>query len=150
MTNRSNGLQRAGGEIARALFSPAYRPVVPIADNEKNRSFTDHVIETAVQQGVEAATNELAKARPDQHLLEERVNSKGYELLQGGSATQAVNVFRLNVQAFPKSANAYDSLGEAYLTSGDTTLAVENYRKSLVLDPENKNAEEVLTRLQGK
>jgi CubicO group peptidase (beta-lactamase class C family) len=150
LTNRSNGFQGAGGEIARALFSPAYRPVVPIADNEKNRSFTDHVIETAVQQGSEAAANELANARPDQHLLEERVNRRGYELLQGGSVKQAINVFRLNVQGFPKSGNAYDSLGEAYLTAGDTALAVENYRKSLALDPENKNAEEVLKKLQRK
>jgi CubicO group peptidase (beta-lactamase class C family) len=150
MTNRSNGFQGAGGEIARALFSPAYRPVVPIADNEKNRSYTDHAIETAAQQGGEAATNELANARPDQHLLEERVNRRGYELLQGGSVKQAINVFRLNVQAFPKSGNAYDSLGEAYLTAGDTTLAIENYSKSLALDPENKNAEEVLKKLQRK
>jgi predicted Zn-dependent protease len=123
---------------------------VPIADNEKNRSFTDHAIETAVRLGREAATNELSKAKPDQHLLEERVNRRGYELLQGGSVKQAISVFNLNVQAFPKSANAYDSIGEAYLTAGDTTLAVENYRKSLALDPENKNAEEVLNRLQRK
>jgi tetratricopeptide (TPR) repeat protein len=150
LINRSNGFQGAGGEIARALFSSAYRPIVPIADNEMNRSFTDHAIETAVRLGSEAATNELSKAKPDQHLLEERVNRRGYELLQGGSVKQAINVFNLNVQAFPKSANAYDSIGEAYLTAGDTTLAVENYRKSLALDPENKNAEEVLNRLQRK
>jgi len=32
---------------------------------------------------------------------------------------------------------------------GDTTLAIENRRKSLALDPANGNAEEVLKRLVG-
>jgi CubicO group peptidase (beta-lactamase class C family) len=149
LTNKSNGFQGMGREVATALFSPTYKPVVPIADNEMNRAFTDLIIETALRQGVEAGTSELGKAKPGQRLLEMRVNGKGYELLQGGSAKQAVKVFRINVQAFPKSANAYDSLGEAYLATGDTTLAIENYRTSLALDPENDNAKEVLKRLHG-
>ena len=35
-------------------------------------------------------------------------------------------------------------------TAGDTLLAIENYRKSLALDPANGNAEEVLKRLLRK
>ena len=60
---------------------------------------------------------------------------------------ESINVFRLNVLAFPKSANAYDSLGEAYLESGDKKAAIENYKKSLELDPGNENAREVLKKL---
>ena len=150
LTNKSNGFQRTGREVVRSLFPPAYTPVVPIADNERNRSFTDLVIEITIQQGAEAGANELAKANKGQRLLEDRVNRKGYELLQGGKAKQAISIFWINVQAFPESANTYDSLGEAYLTASDTTLAIENYRKSLALDPENQNAAEVLQRLQGK
>ncbi|MCC6396368.1 MAG: serine hydrolase [Bacteroidetes bacterium] len=150
LTNKSNGFQRAGGEIVRSLFFPTYTPVVPIADNERNRSFTDNVIETTIQQGPEAGANQLAKATKGQRLLEDRVNRKGYELLQDGKAKQAVSVFWINVQAFPESANTYDSLGEAYLAAGDTTLSIENYRRSLALDPENQNAAEVLQRLHGK
>ncbi len=59
-------------------------------------------------------------------------------------------MFKLNVFAFPKSANAFDSLGEAYLEVGNRDLAIENYKKSLLLNPENKNAEEVLKRLTNK
>lgn len=150
LTNKSNGLERIGREITRSLFDTTYEPVVPIADNERNRSFTDHAIEIAVHQGVEAGANELAKAGPGKHLLEERVNRRGYEVLQAGNAKQAISVFRLNVQAFPESGNTYDSLGEAYLSAGDTTLAIENYRRSLALDPQNKNAEEVLKRLHDQ
>ena len=59
----------------------------------------------------------------------------------------AREVFELNVAAFPRSANVYDSLAEAFLVSGDTVQAVTNYRRSLELDPNNTNAIEVLKRI---
>jgi CubicO group peptidase (beta-lactamase class C family) len=150
LTNKSNGFQDAGREISRTLFDPTYRPVVPIADNEANRSFTDHVVALTIQEGFEAGARGLGERKPGVNLLEGRVNNKGYELLGGGGVSQAVGLFKLNVQAFPTSANAYDSLGEAYLAAGDTTLAIEHYRKSLALDPANENAENVLKRLGSK
>ncbi len=63
---------------------------------------------------------------------------------------EAIEIFKLNVFAFPKSANAFDSLGEAYLEVGDKKLAVENYKKSLFLNPQNDNAREILKRLEDK
>jgi predicted Zn-dependent protease len=54
------------------------------------------------------------------------------------------------VLAFPKSANAYDSLGEAYEEAGYKALAVENYKRVLLLDSENEHAQNVLKRLEGK
>jgi len=150
LTNKSNGFQGTGREISRALFDPAYKPAVPIADNESNRSFTDHIIARTMQEGIEAGAKEFGGRNPGVNLLEGRVNGKGYELLNGGDVKQAVNVFKLNVLAFPGSANAFDSLGEGYMVGGDTTLAIENYRKSLALDPGNGNAEEMLKRLEVK
>lgn len=64
--------------------------------------------------------------------------------------SQAVGLFKLNVLAFPAAANAHDSLGKGFLAAGDTTLAIEHYRKSLALDPANANAEKVLKRLGVK
>jgi tetratricopeptide (TPR) repeat protein len=150
LTNKSNGIEDVGREIGQALFDPAYTLAVPILDNESNRSFTDHAISVAVRQGVEAGEKELLGRQPGVNLLDERVNRKGYELLNSGSAREAISVLRLNVLAFPTSANAYDSLGEAYMVAGDSALAVENYRKSLALDPGNGNAEKMLKRLLGK
>jgi len=40
------------------------------------------------------------------------------------------------VQEYPKSANTYDSLGEAYLKMGQKDLAIRNYETSLRLDPD--------------
>jgi CubicO group peptidase (beta-lactamase class C family) len=80
-------------------------------------------------------------------VLEPELNRLGYHFLSRGLTTNAIDVFRLNVIAFPGSANVYDSLGEAYLVQGDTSLAVSNYRKSLELDPGNANAVNILKRI---
>jgi len=78
---------------------------------------------------------------------ESEVNRFGYYLLSRGAVTDAVQVFTMNVTAFPRSANVYDSLGEASLARGDTAAAITNYRRSLELDPRNTNASDVLKRL---
>ena len=79
---------------------------------------------------------------------ESEMNRLGYYVLNTRrSPARAVEIFELNTDTFPRSANAYDSLGEAYLASGDTTRAILNYRKSLALDPKNSNAEAVLKRV---
>jgi tetratricopeptide (TPR) repeat protein len=66
---------------------------------------------------------------------------------QGGGRAEAVPV-RDRGPAFPKSAIAFDSLGEAYMQAGNKKLAIENYEKSLKLDADNKNAEEMLKKLR--
>jgi Tfp pilus assembly protein PilF len=53
------------------------------------------------------------------------------------------------VQVFPTSSNAYDSLAEAYMKSGQKQLAIDNYKKSLELDPDNDNAKEKLKTLEA-
>jgi len=54
-----------------------------------------------------------------------------------------------NTEAYPQSGNVYDSLGEAYLTDGRRELAIQNYEKSLQLDPKNANAVEKLKELKA-
>ena len=80
-------------------------------------------------------------------LSESEMNRLGYFILSRGEPSHAVDVFALNVRAFPRSANVYDSLGEAQLARGDTALAVASYRRSLELDPGNTNASAILRRI---
>jgi cytochrome c-type biogenesis protein CcmH/NrfG len=56
----------------------------------------------------------------------------------------AIAVFEANVARFPDSANAYDSLGEAYSAADRKELAIESYERSLKLNPDNANAAERL------
>jgi hypothetical protein len=58
-----------------------------------------------------------------------------YQLLNAGKWELAAEVFKLNIEEHPKSANAYASLGDAYLAGGSKELAVQNYEKALALDP---------------
>ena len=56
----------------------------------------------------------------------------------------------MNCEAFPKSANVWDSLGEAYWAAGNKERAVINYKKSLKLNPDNAGAAEFLKRVGAK
>lgn len=60
---------------------------------------------------------------------------------------KALLYFRLNTRHYPASANAWDSLAEAYAARGDRRKAIESYRKSLELDPDNANAVAQLQKL---
>lgn len=57
----------------------------------------------------------------------------GYQLLWRDKTEAALEVFKLNTQAYPQSANPFDSLGEAYRTIGEEELAIKNYQKALSL-----------------
>ena len=56
-----------------------------------------------------------------------QVNAIGYRLLAKKRNREAIELFKMNVEDYPKSANVYDSLGEAYMINGDKKEAVENY-----------------------
>jgi len=77
-------------------------------------------------------------------------NALGYRLLQENSLEFALYVFEKNVQLYPDSSNAYDSLGEAFLKAGRKAQAIESYRKSLALDPSNANARSILKELEKR
>jgi CubicO group peptidase (beta-lactamase class C family) len=80
-------------------------------------------------------------------LTEGQLNNLGYELLQQKKNAEAIEVFKLNVEAFPESGNTYDSLGEAYMKAGQKELAIKSYAKSLELNPNNRNAVDQLATL---
>jgi CubicO group peptidase (beta-lactamase class C family) len=76
------------------------------------------------------------------------LNRTGYQLLSTGRTADAIEIFKLNVEMFPGDGNAYDSLGEAYMVSGNKEQAIVNYRRSLALTPKNTNAVEMLKKLE--
>ena len=78
---------------------------------------------------------------------EEELNNLGYRLLEQKRFDQAIEIFTLNAAEYPRSSNAYDSLGEAYMLAGQRELAIANYRKSLALDARNANARAKLEQL---
>ncbi len=83
-------------------------------------------------------------------LLENDINHWGYTLLKLKENNKALEIFKLNIALFPTSANAYDSLGEMYVVLEDAKKALKNYRESLRLNPNNKNAKNYIKVLETK
>jgi len=61
---------------------------------------------------------------------------------------KAYNIFKTNVDNYPTSANVFDSMGEVLILKGDTIAAIENYEKSLQINPKNENAKNVIEKLK--
>jgi CubicO group peptidase (beta-lactamase class C family) len=89
-----------------------------------------------------------ASGAPKSTVDEGTLNILGYTLLSSGQTQDAITVFQRNVQEYPKSANTYDSLGEAYMKAGQKKLAIQNYEMTLRLNPESHNAAEMLKKLK--
>ena len=88
--------------------------------------------------------------RAEYDFAEPRLNELGYTLLRRDRTVDAIAIFKLNVEEYPKSGNVYDSLAEAYEKSGQKDLAVANYRKSLEIDPKNQHGQERLKALEAR
>jgi len=96
------------------------------------------------------AYNDL-KARYGANVInQDLVNEVGYQLLAAHDTGSAIAALKLNVAEHPESADAYDSLGEAYMANSDWKLATEAYKKSLTLDPTNENAKRQLDDIKVK
>jgi len=135
-------------------FNPdrPYDPEAPPYDPDDPRpkkSGADALLATITERGLEPALRQYhaLKSSADYYLTEREVNDLGYKLLAMKKVGEAIEIFKLNVAAYPQSSNVYDSLGEAYLTAGDREQAIKNYRRSLELNPRNTNAVDVLKKL---
>lgn len=108
-------------------------------------------LEGALQSGgyrnVGRTVAEVRRKHPELHLTEGYVNQWGYRLL-ADKPEWALGLFQYNAEQWPKSWNAFDSLAEAYEKLGDAVRALDNYKRSLELDPSNKNAVEHLRKLE--
>jgi hypothetical protein len=80
---------------------------------------------------------------------EARVNALGYKLLNDKRADDAIVAFRVNADTHPKSANAFDSLGEAYDLAGRKTEAIAAYERSVQLNPTSPSGLAALARLRN-
>ncbi len=80
--------------------------------------------------------------------LEGVLNSIGYRLAGRNDYSGAIAVFKLNTQEHPNSWNVWDSLGEGYEMKGDTQAAITNYKKSVLVNPENQHGIDKLKTLQ--
>lgn len=78
------------------------------------------------------------------------LNQLGYYYLNEKQFANAIEVLKLNMQEHPQDPNVYNSLAEAYLSSGDQERAIQYYQKAVVLDPNFESSVAALKRLKQK
>ena len=100
------------------------------------------------RQSAERGVREMAE-RINPARVEAEINAAGYALLEDDKAQQALAVFELNTRAFPEAFNTWDSLGEVHMILGNDDEAIRFYQRSLELNPENSNAEMMISRIRS-
>lgn len=141
----SNSSEAGIDDIGNYLLDPTSNLIDP------KPAISTKVKSIISEEGVDAAVEaywELKKKKSKKYDFSEvYLNTLGYSYLRDGEVETAAAVFKINVEAFPKSSNVYDSYGEALINNGENEKAITNYKKSFELNPGNANAIKMLKKL---
>lgn len=119
--------------ITKALNGDA----VPTLD--RRQSLVRAYGETLVQQGPTAALLFYLdnRDRKDVWIVTRGgMNALGYDLLRTGYPALALEPFRLNALSFPQEPSVWNSFGDAWAANAQDAEAMQAYRRSLKLKPE--------------
>ena len=145
LDNTGSGyLDRLSESIAKILYNQPYeQPKISIvAPLEKL------INEEGIEKAIAAYRDLKATQSATNDFSEPELNRLGYQLLRTGKVKEAIEIFKLNVEAYPKAFNTYDSLADAYVADNQRELAIQNYKKSVELNANNTGAVEALKRLE--
>ena len=126
--------------------APEYDPYDP----HPKQPVAEALFSIITDKGIESALGQFNALKKDYYVTEIQLNNLGYRLLGIKKVREAIEIFKLNVETYPQSANVYDSLGEAYVINGNKELAIKNYQRAVELNPQNHNAIEALKKLRGQ
>ena len=85
----------------------------------------------------------------DPAINQNRLNRLGYKYMRANKITEAQEIFKINIALYPDKSSVYDSMGDAFIKEKDTLKAIEYYKKSLSINPENRNSLKNLKKLKG-
>src|SRR5690606_25241287 len=131
-------LTNQGGRLAMSELTTAidnilekseYKiPEIPIT-NKIVQEFGTNDVKTAI-----ATIKDAIREKPNDYSINENsINRLAYTYLRDDQTNRAIEVFKLNTELHPDSANAFDSLAEGYFSNEQFELSNENYRRSIEL-----------------
>jgi tetratricopeptide (TPR) repeat protein len=118
-------------------------------------SLTQYLEEdVAMHAGIPAAFDEYTRFKNDTvHFI---VPGKKYfvdigrQVAEEGNLDGAISIFQFTISQFPGFWEAYDALGDTYVMNGEDGPAIQSFKKSLELNPQNDHALEMLKKLENK
>jgi tetratricopeptide (TPR) repeat protein len=141
--------------MAAGIFAVTMAAWVPQvkAGFDPRKSIAQTLSATIASGGIDQAVEQYHNLKSSQpatyNFDEDELNTLGYDLIHANKFKDATHIFQLNVEAYPQSSNVYDSLGEAHMDDGNKSQAIANYQKSLQLNPKNRNAVQMLQKLNA-
>jgi tetratricopeptide (TPR) repeat protein len=147
-------------EMSFENYKAGYDSAMNIILNFKEEKRTDEKIKELVAAGkmdeAIAVTKEYMENplhRYCKNELEDKINDMAYSLAFQNKLKEAGRFFKMNVQFFPNSANAYDSYAECLYRLGKKEEAVKNYEIAISKDPKGavaENSRKMLAMINGK
>ena len=101
---------------------------------------SDYIEEDNIEEAVRCYEELMKKNAQMRFSLENQLNIAGYTCIYRKRYSTAVAFLKINTILFPESANAWDSLGEAYFINKQYYLAIEAMKEALKYNPNNAYA----------
>lgn len=149
LTNLSGGTPDVFIDELAGFFIPDMKEVNGFGMSPSVKSLKVVLDKNGYKNAIETA-KKLKSKNKNFTLTETEVNNWGYKLISQKKLKDALELFKLNASLYPSSANAFDSLGETYAELEENEMAIKNYEKAVKLNPQNKNAEEMIKKLKSK
>ena len=134
LTNKGNSRRmEINDAIVNILNDKPYSlPKLPISEKMYN-TIKEHGINVAL-----SMYDSLKTANDTTYdFAESELNTLGYQLVSENKISDAIAIFKLNTTSYPKSSNAFDSLGDAYVAVRDKDHAIKSYQIAIDLDKNN-------------
>ncbi len=128
----------------------AMKAIVEYKSQKSLTGILEEILQTNNFASAKAAILEFRKNPINEYQnIEAEINAFGYRLARLQKMNEALEIFKLNTELYPESANVYDSLGEAYANQGNREEAIKTYEKALKIDPNYPSSITALRRLKG-
>jgi tetratricopeptide (TPR) repeat protein len=140
-TRKITGVMMGGRYFPRTSLEKMLADVEAVA---RLKSISEPLMKALSEGGAAGAAEQYRRMRKEAaatyEFTEDALIDIAYQLLRMKRVEDAIQILKLEVEAYPEYWNAYDSLGDAYKAAGQRTLAIASYRRSLELNPNNASA----------